>query len=408
MRTAERDEDDDEEGADLRGGRHARLHHTGACGRGRPRAAAPARPPAAQLAVARHERRDARVVRRLELLRRQVDVDLARRRGAPTRSAIANATFRSCVIVIAVGFEPLPQLLDDPHEDVRRDRVEAGRRLVEEEDLGLRARSRARSRRGAACRPTAPTGASPRCPGSRTSSRHSATRSRDLLLRLLRVPHERKRDVLAHAHRVEERALLERHPELPPQDVALAGRRPPRGPRPSISTVPASGFRRPMTCFRRTLFPIPDLPRRTSDSPFATVEVEAGRGRPSRRSLRDARAGGSRRAAAAPHQKSTFVRKKSAMRIASEPMTTAAVVDAAHALRAALRVEAALAADQRQEEAEDRRLDEARRQVVHVEELERVVRRRRRGSRRGTSTATRYPPEDADRVREDDEHRERR
>ena len=87
-----------------------------------------------------------------------------------------------------------------------------------------------------------------------------------LLLRLLRVACERKSDVLADAHRIEERTFLERHAELAAQLVALARK---CGPQvhPSSSTVPESGFRRPMTCFKRTLLPIPDCPRRTSDSP---------------------------------------------------------------------------------------------------------------------------------------------
>ena len=82
-----------------------------------------------------------------------------------------------------------------------------------------------------------------------------------------------------------------------------------------------------MTCFRRTLFPIPDCPTRTSDSPFATV-----RSSPESTvfvpklfvTFVSFTAGG----AVLPRaQNSTFVRKKSAMRMAREPMTTAFVVE---------------------------------------------------------------------------------
>ena len=175
---------------------------------------------------------------------------------------------------------------------------------------------------------------------------------------------------------------------------------------PSISTDPASGFRRPTTCLRRTLLPIPDCPRRTSDSPFSTVRSRWSRTTFCPERLRDSAqadrgdfGGGSSRA-----QNSTFVRKKSAMRIASEPRTTAAVVERADALRAALRVVAGLAADHRKKESEYRRLDEAGGQVVHVQELERVV-HVDDGVRAEVLDGHEITAEDARHVREDDEHR---
>ena len=114
-------------------------------------------------------------------------------------------------------------LLDHLHDDVRRDRVEAGRRLVEEQVLGLEG-DRPRE-------PHAPLHA-PRELGRPLFLDAGQTHELealghplcDLLFRLLRVSRERKRDVLADAHRVEERAFLERHPELAAQSVALAGR----------------------------------------------------------------------------------------------------------------------------------------------------------------------------------------
>ena len=67
---------------------------------------------------------------------------------------------------------------DDLGDDVGRDRVEAGVRLVEEQDLGLVRDGPREARRAAACRPRAPRGACPPISGSWTSSRHSSTRAR--------------------------------------------------------------------------------------------------------------------------------------------------------------------------------------------------------------------------------------
>ena len=68
------------------------------------------------------------------------------------------------------------------------------------------------------------------------------------------------------------------------------------------------------------------------------------------------------------------MRKKSATSTERLPLTTARVVGFSDALRAARRVEAADAGDQRKDQAEHRRLDEAGDDVVaHVEELEGVL-----------------------------------
>ena len=179
---------------------------------------------------------------------------------------------------------------------------------------------------------------------------------------------------------------------------------------PSTSTVPASGVRSPIMCLRRTLFPIPDLPRMTIDSPLAIVRSSPSRTTFGPKRLREARQPdlGKRlrnRARRGRAQKSTFVRKKSETRIASDAEDDGRRRRAAHPFRAARRVEALLAADERQEEAEDGRLDEARPEVVQVEELERVldVDDRVRAEQPDRDEVAARDPEG---VREDDEHRD--
>ena len=82
---------------------------------------------------------------------------------------------------------------------------------------------------------------------------------------------------------------------------------------------------------------------------------------------------------AAPPHNSTSAQNASSTRIASQPSTTARVVDCADALRAALRVEAAQAAHQRHGGAEARALHQAEPDVLEpVEQLEPLEELRRR------------------------------
>ena len=215
--------------------------------------------------------------------------------------------------------------------------------------------------------------------GSWTSSRHSSTRGPDLGRRAAAGAAQRKGDVVEDAHRVEEGALLEGHPELlaharcartpssaqkswpstktcagvGPEERdqvleqhALAGARgahdrratpppPPRGSTPSRTTWPPKLFRR-----------------------FCDPELGGRRRGPVR-----GRGG----------QKSSLVRKKSASRIARLADDDGLRRRAAHALRAALRVVAPDAGHDREDQAEDRRLDEADGEVLHVQELEGAV-----------------------------------
>ena len=146
-------------------------------------------------------------------------------------------------------------------------------------------------------------------------------------------------------HRVEERPFLERHPEAPPDLVAPGRGTRSRGPRPRSPPSRRRASRSPIMCLRRTLFPVPDLPRMTSDSPFATA-----RSSPSRttfgpklfeRPVSRISGGAPGPGRCGRAQKSTFVRKKSETRMASDPRTTAARRRAAHPFRPARRVEAA-------------------------------------------------------------------
>ena len=143
----------------------------------------------------------------------------------------------------------------------RRDRIEAGRRLVVEQDLAAWTPSRARSPRGGAARPTAPT-ASCRCArrGRRSRAPPSTRRSTSverhvgLLVQLVA-------DVLAHGQRVEERAFLEDHAEVGAHRHHLALGQLVDALRRSPSTAPASACSSPRMIFRMVDLPEPLAPR---------------------------------------------------------------------------------------------------------------------------------------------------
>ena len=146
------------------------------------------------------------------------------------------------------------------------------------------------------------------------------------------MPHERERDVLADAHRIEESALLERHPELLPQDVAFAGR-----DRPQVLAVDLDrsgvGLQQPDDVLEEDALPDSRLPEEDEGLAPLDGKVEVVEDDLRAEGLRDAAQADCRDAGrrgrglfGRSHQNSTFVRKKSAMRIASDPRTTAAVV----------------------------------------------------------------------------------
>ena len=94
-----------------------------------------------------------------------------------------------------------------------RDRIEAGRRLVVEQDAAAWPPSRARSPRGAAGRPTAPTAS--RSMNSRRPTKPSTSSTRASTCRAAcRSPRTACSRRSRHGQRVEQRALLEHHPEV--------------------------------------------------------------------------------------------------------------------------------------------------------------------------------------------------
>src|SRR5664280_307567 len=277
-----------------------------------------------ELAVSGHEGRDARILRLFEFLRGHVHENLSSREQS-------HAVRDSEDDLEVVGdrdrrrLEPGAHFLDHLHDDVRRDRVEARRGFVEEENLGLQ-----RDRPRKAHPPPHPSRELGRALFLDAGQAHELEALRhaigDLLLRLLRVARERKGDVLAHAHRVEERAFLERHSELPPKAVAVLGRH-----LPQIFPVDLDGtrigFQEPDDVFQEDALPDPRLPDEDERLAPRDGQVEPGEHGFRPEALRDLRELHGRRRVPGGAQNSTFVRKKSAMRMEREPMTTAFVVE---------------------------------------------------------------------------------
>ena len=141
-----------------------------------------------------------------------------------------------------------------------RDRIEAGGRLVVEQNLAASRPARAPGPRACACRPTARPGyffstfaqAERRRSRSRTISWISAFGQ-------LRVLEQRKGDVLLDGERVEQRRVLEQHAELPahPVELDVVERHDVLAVDPDL---PASGLSRPMRCFISTDLPCPEPP----------------------------------------------------------------------------------------------------------------------------------------------------
>src|SRR3954453_9858835 len=140
---------------------------------------------------------------------------------------------------------------------------------------------------------------------------------------------------------------------------------------PSMTILPRSGFISPMMCFSVTLLPTPDPPTITSASPRSTsIDMSSSTLRP-------------------PSVLSTFCSEIIGMFVAiSEEQLGQEKIGqqddqrrahhcrgrgAADAFRAPARVVAAHAAGQRQDQSEERRLDQAAPDVVHVQKLVRVV-----------------------------------
>ena len=185
------------------------------------------------------------------------------------RSAILRALAMSWVIESAVAPSSLDAVDDQIVDDVGHDRVEAGRRLVEEDDLGLGGDGageadallhaagqlgRHRARRPRAPSPTWPSFAIAPC------------------LRLARGRpagglDEPEGDVLPDRQAVEQRAALEQHAELARSSshACRARRRPP--PRRRCGSSRCRACIRPRMHLSSTDLPVPEPPITTSDWP---------------------------------------------------------------------------------------------------------------------------------------------
>ena len=108
---------------------------------------------------------------------------------------------------------------------------------------------------------------------SPTSASLALTRRRISCSGRSRVTPQRKRDVVANRHRIEERRALKEKPHAldGPADK-IAARRAPAMSCPSTNTWPSSGFTSPMMCRSVTLLPVPLRPRRQKARDLRNIE----------------------------------------------------------------------------------------------------------------------------------------
>ena len=183
----------------------------------------------------------------------------------------------SWVIETRGGAERRCTHFDDQIVDhVGHDRIEAGGRLVEEDDLGLARRWRGRGRRASACRPTARPGTARRLRGrGRPAPSFSIAISLRLGARHAVGPGSGRR---RHSPRRAANRTA-RRPGTACRTCASRGRASaPRMPivsSPSTLIEPASGCSRPRMHFSSTDLPVPEPPMTTSDLAGAHVEVDA-------------------------------------------------------------------------------------------------------------------------------------
>ena len=140
----------------------------------------------------------------------------------PTRSASTSASSRYCVVRKTVTPSSLRQPRDLAPQRAAALRVQAGRRLVEEQDRRAGARARARGPAGASCRPSSrrPCGR-PRRSGPTRSSSSSPRGARSAFAQAVQPALEL--EVLAAGEEVVERRLLERGADPPAHLGALRG-----------------------------------------------------------------------------------------------------------------------------------------------------------------------------------------
>ena len=187
------------------------------------------------------------------------------------RSAILRALAMSWVIETAVAPRSLHALDDQVVDDVGHDRVEAGGRLVEEDDLGLARRWRGPAPRASACRRRVRTGTARRSPARGRQRPVSATRhfARLFAASCRRSGSGRRRHFprrVSESNRappwnsMPNLRMTRRAAAVVEVDVSS----------PSTGSSRASGAIRPRMHFSSTDLPVPEPPMMTSDSPGAT------------------------------------------------------------------------------------------------------------------------------------------
>src|SRR5438552_14186200 len=138
----------------------------------------------------------------------------------------------------------------------------------------------------------------------------------------------------------------------------------------STYTCPSSGCINPMMCFSVTLFPVPDPPTITTDSPFSTsMERSRNTGRP----LNDLWRCCSEIVGSSLISEEELGQKKVAQQNDERCAHHRIRRRSSHTFRAAARVIAAHAACQRENETEHRGLDHAAPDVLHLQKLIRVL-----------------------------------
>ena len=192
------------------------------------------------------------------------------------RSAILRALAMSWVIESVGDAEILHRGDDQIVDDVGHDRIEAGGRLVEEDDLRIggdgarqadallhaagkfgRRKIARRRRRGRPWRVSRS-----RC-RLRLAARHAAALD------------QTEGDILPDRQAVEQRRALEQHAEFAQHTRRARGRARWVTSSPSTKIWPASGRRMPSTHLIVTDLPVPEPPMTTSDSPGSIVEIDA-------------------------------------------------------------------------------------------------------------------------------------
>jgi hypothetical protein len=267
------------------------------------------------------------------------------------------------------GGAEVAHAVDDQIVDhVGHDRVEAGRRLVEEDDLGFGGDGAGEARRASACRPTARPGKSSPTLGPEPDLRRaSRARCRAPWRAPCRALDQAEGDVLPDGSESNSAPPWNSMPNL-----RISGSRGRREDRPSRRRwiEPASGRSRPRMHLISTDLPVPEPPMTTRISPaWRTVEVDAVEHVLGPEGLFDAAR--TRSFSSIAHRaKNNSGQDVVGGRIRIEAETTALVVAGRRPARRRASV-AVIAAHQGDDEAEHRGLDQAGDHVVELQEVDR-------------------------------------